>query len=159
MLDHCLQASACQGSLCSPLARTQACALQLSLPSIAASAGGYLSQRGPHWPTVAVWSLIILNDSCFPPCFTVFEWRFWICKRPGQIYGLVTQKGRCLMYLEAMLQLASHNNRHTTRPYRQTAIPAFTTPEWWWHMGFMDPVNNRRKWVRFVILEMKWTEC
>lgn len=76
VLGHSLQASACQGSLCSPLAGTQACALKLSPPSIAASAGGYLPHRSPNWPTVAVWSLIVLNDFCFPPHWTVFELRF-----------------------------------------------------------------------------------
>lgn len=90
--------------------------------------------------------LIFINSEwlLFSPMFTVFEYRFRICKRPGKIYGLVTQKGCCLMSLEAVLHLASHNNRHTTRPYSQTAIAAFTTPEGWWHMGFMDPINRRR---------------
>lgn len=54
-----------RGSLCSPLTGTQACALKLSPPSAAASAGGYLPHRGPNWPTVALWSFMLLNDFCF----------------------------------------------------------------------------------------------
>lgn len=66
VLGRSLQASLCQGSQCSPHAGTEACALKLSPPSAAASAGGYLPPRRPHRPTVAVWSLIKPSDFCFP---------------------------------------------------------------------------------------------
>lgn len=54
VLGHCLQASACQRSLCSPLTVTPACALKLSPPCTAASAVGYLPCRSPNWPTETV---------------------------------------------------------------------------------------------------------
>lgn len=44
------QASSCQGSSCSPHAGTEVCALKLSPPSVAASAGGYLPQKVPSGP-------------------------------------------------------------------------------------------------------------
>lgn len=44
-LARSAQASSCQGSPCSPHAGTEACALKLSPPSEAASAGGYLPPR------------------------------------------------------------------------------------------------------------------
>lgn len=44
------QASSCQGSSYSPHAGTEVCALKLSPPSVAASAGGYLPQKVPTGP-------------------------------------------------------------------------------------------------------------
>lgn len=104
-LGHSLQASACQGSLRSPLAGTQACALKLSPPPTAASAGGYLPHRSPNWPTVAVWSLILHNDFCFPPLVTVFELR--LAKRLARYLhswqeNIHYSKGQTLMHMATM---------------------------------------------------------
>lgn len=48
-LGHSSQACTCQGSLCSPLVGTEACALKLSPPSLAASTGGYLPHGSPSY--------------------------------------------------------------------------------------------------------------
>lgn len=45
LLACSVQTSLCQGSSCSPHAGTEVCALKLSPPSEAASAGGYLRQK------------------------------------------------------------------------------------------------------------------
>lgn len=87
---RCMQASACQGSCCSPLVGTQACALKLSPPPTTASAGGYLSRRSPNWPLPVVWSWLLLDDISFPLHLSIFELRF--AKRSGKICGFVTLK-------------------------------------------------------------------
>lgn len=48
----------------------------------------------------------------------------------------------------------AHNNAWQKLGYSVTVILAFAGPDCWWDSGFMDPISNRRKWVRFVALEL-----
>lgn len=117
-LGHSLQASACQGSLCSPLAGTQACALKLSPPPTAASAGGYLSNRSPNWPTVCLISL------------TFFELWFEVSK------GFVTRNTFIVQKVKVWWQqcTTAHNNTWQEPGYSLTVVVART--DCWWDCVF-----------------------
>ncbi|KAI4809468.1 hypothetical protein KUCAC02_018347, partial [Chaenocephalus aceratus] len=58
------KASACQGSLCSPLAGTQACALKLSPPPTAASAGATGGNGCPPNPKVMQTPALSTKGAC-----------------------------------------------------------------------------------------------
>lgn len=73
------------------------------------------------------------------------DWQgMWICESKNILYS----KGWSLMHSERLPQ------QYLTRPYSLTVLLAFTMPDCWWDTGFMDPISNRRKWVRFVALEL-----
>lgn len=109
-LGHSQQASTCQGVPVQSTHRdTGMCTKAVTaFHCCQYCAGGYLPHRSPNWPTVAVWSLILLNDFLFPPTFLLSL--NWDLQKAWQVSGLMTQKHPSFQRLKSDTAHATNNS-------------------------------------------------
>lgn len=93
----------------------------------------------------------------FPPLLTVLEFRFEICKKAWQgiwnrgMKTFLIPKGQSLMHMATMQKCPQ---QCSTKRFGYSVTLSLARPDCWWDSGFMDPISSRRKWVRFVALEL-----